>query len=375
MQWPLLPPYERGKREVTDLLITVLRRPDAVRGFSEFEWELLVRQSRAALLLGRIGSLLDAHGLLGLVPAAAARHFDSARMIVANQQRATRWEAVCVEKALANIDTPIVLLKGAAYAVAGLPAADGRFMSDIDILVARDRLPEVEAALMQHGWVSSDEDPYNQRYYRTWMHELPPMRHRRRGTVIDVHHALLPQTARSHPESDKLFAAAQPLLKNSRLKTLAPADMILHCATHLFHDGELEHGLRDLVDLDSLLRHFGGEPGFWSALVPRAIELDLARSLFYGLHYARRMLGTAVPEQVLAALSNSDTGKPGAFKGRLLDQLFCRALRPAHVTTSDRLTPLARWLLYVRAHWLRMPPGLLAVHLIRKALVRSEPAA
>jgi hypothetical protein len=34
--------------------------------------------------------------------------------------------------------------------------------------------------------------------------------------------------------------------------------MVLHSATHLFYDGELNHGLRDLVDLDDLLRHFSG---------------------------------------------------------------------------------------------------------------------
>jgi len=28
---------------------------------------------------------------------------------------------------------------------------------------------------------------------------------------------------------------------------------------------------------------------------------------------------------------------------------------------------MAVWLLFVRSHWLRMPPGLLAAHLLRKA--------
>lgn len=357
---------------MTDLLITVLRKPDVVRRFSELDWEILLRQSRAAILLGRVAALLDAHDLLVSAPPAAARHFESALAIVANQERAARWEAVCIEQALAGVDTPIVLLKGAAYALAGLPAASGRFMSDIDILVAPAQLAQVEAALMQHGWAVTDDDAYTQRYYRTWMHELPPMRHWRRGTVIDVHHALLPRTARTHPDTDKLLAAARPLLPQSALKVLAPSDMILHCAAHLFHDGELEHGLRDLVDFDSLLQHFGSTPGFWPDLVRRARELELAQPLFYGLRYGRRLLGTAAPDRVLADLASGSAGGAGYLKGKLLDQLFCRALRPAHVTTSDRLTPLARWLLYVRAHWLRMPPGLLAVHLIRKALLRTE---
>ena len=51
----------------------------------------------------------------------------------------------------------------------------------------------------------------------------------------------------------------------------------------------------------------------------------------------------------------------------LMDALFLRALRPTHASTSDGWTPLARWLLYVRGHWMRMPPKLLILHLARKA--------
>ena len=36
-----------------------------------------------------------------------------------------------------------------------------------------------------------------------------------------------------------------------------------------------------------------------------------------------------------------------------------------------RRAGLARWLLYVRSHWLRMPPLLLARHLLRKSLRRG----
>jgi hypothetical protein len=53
---------------------------------------------------------------------------------------------------------------------------------------------------------------------------------------------------------------------------------------------------------------------------------------------------------------------------RLMDALYLRALRPDHALASDGWTPLARWALYLRGHWLRMPPGLLVVHLLRKLL-------
>jgi hypothetical protein len=48
-----------------------------------------------------------------------------------------------------------------------------------------------------------------------------------------------------------------------------------------------------------------------------------------------------------------------------------------HVVLPDEQPPrlgpsFARWLLYVRSHWLRMPPWLLAGHLLHKAHKRLQ---
>src|SRR5205085_11661497 len=131
-------------------------------------------------------------------------------------------------RALCPLGIPLILLKGAAYVAAGLPAGRGRLFSDIDVLVPKPLLPEVESALMLAGWASHNHDAYDQRYYREWMHELPPMEHLRRGNAIDVHHAILPETARAHPDSGKLRAAARPVTGRPGVAVLAPADMVLH---------------------------------------------------------------------------------------------------------------------------------------------------
>jgi hypothetical protein len=146
--------------------------------------------------------------------------------------------------------------------------------------------------------------------------------------------------------------------------------MVLHSAAHLFQEGELENGLRDLTDLDALLRHFGAEAGFWDQLVPRARELGLERPLFYALRYARRLLETPVPE---AVWTEAQAGGPGGGVRRLMDRLVERALLPEPDDEARWGTWLARGLLFVRGHWLRMPPLLLARHLARKAVRRWLP--
>ncbi|MGK4678352.1 nucleotidyltransferase family protein, partial [Salmonella enterica] len=84
------------------------------------------------------------------------------------------------------------------------------------------------------------------------------------------HHAILPETARTWPDPALLRAAAQPIPGSEGLWTLAPPDMVLHSAVHLFSEGETDHGLRDLLDLHRLLLHFGARPGFWEGLAARA---------------------------------------------------------------------------------------------------------
>lgn len=352
---------------IRDLAVAVTQ-PEALGTLSLVRWEMVVRLARSSDVLGKIGIGFETKGLLANVPDQPRRHLASAALIARRQAREVKTEVRAIEAALALAESEFILLKGAAYALSGLRAGQGRMMSDIDILVRRDRLPFVESALMRHGWAATVKSAYDQRYYREWMHEIPPMRHVHRSTTIDVHHAILPLTSASHPSSTLLWQASRTLDTEGKLRVLDDVDMLLHSASHLFHDGELEHGFRSLVDLDALLREFGERQGFWDRLVPRAVELELARPLSYALRYCARLLDTPVPNAVSSQLAQVKGAVPGARQQKWMDALFERALKPHHAAVQDRWTPFALWALYVRGHWLRMPPWLLVIHLARKAL-------
>lgn len=347
-----------------DLVSRAFSNPYALAEFSLNDWDQLVRQARRAGLLARLHHLLAQHRQSDKIPLVARWHFEAADTLAQKQQVAVRWEVGKIAEALAHLDFPFVVLKGGAYVLAGLPAASGRLFNDIDILVPRDLLEPVEAALMLAGWHSSRMSDYDQRYYRRWMHEIPPMQHIQRATIIDVHHAILPDTARCHPDSAKLRSRSLPVDGMKNIHVLAPEDMLLHSATHLFHDGELPHGLRDLSDLDLLFRHFGTAPDFWPRLQVRAYELELARSLFYAVRYVQHFLATPIPETFTRALQSA---APNRTMLALMDAIFTRALAPEHASCEDAFTPIARKAAYVRAHWLRMPPHLLFPHLFHKA--------
>lgn len=358
-----------------DALTPALIDPAGLRTLSAAGWDRLVRQARRANLLARLDVLINDHGLAGVVPDAARPYLESARRISARHATAVHWEVRCLAAALRKAGVPLVLLKGAAYLVAGLPPSRGRLFSDVDILVPKARLADAEAALMLHGWATTHVNAYDQRYYREWMHELPPMQHVRRLSVVDVHHTLLPETGRLHVDAGKLLAAAQAVPGEHDIRILAPADLVLHSATHLFHESEFDHGLRDLVDLDLLLRHYGQQPAFWTELTTRAEALGLGSPLYYALHYLQRRLAASVPESALATIARH---RPPELLGRLQDWTFDRALGPHHPLALRPGHRLACELLFVRSHWIKMPPAMLVRHLAYKAFVRhheDEPAA
>ena len=355
-------------RRAQRLLLKALQAPEKLPGLPPADWELLLRVARRARVLGRLESDLARTGLLEDIPERAAAHLRAARNVITHRNTLISWEVNRLLWALKDIDVPLILLKGAAYLLAGLPPARGRIFADVDLLVPEERIGEIEERLVERGWFKTQIDPYDDRYYRVWMHEIPPLRHRERGTEIDIHHRLLPKTSHLKSDPKSLFTAARPLA-DPRLQMLAPTDMVLHALVHLFLEGDPDEGLRlrDLIDVHDLLCHFGQEPGFWSDLGPRARTLGFERPLFYGLHHVQRILGTPIPPDVLCGLENVAPAWPIR---QLMNCLIPLALLPGHPDHPSSWAAVARWLIYVRAHWLRMPPGLLAKHLSHKAWLR-----
>lgn len=352
-----------------DLIVEALLIPASVRRYSDQEWDLLIRQGRRTRLLALLAYRLKQADLMNEVPQAPQLHLHSAMQLASRQNVSLRWEIACICRELAQTEVKVVLLKGAAYAMANLPTGVGRSFSDIDIIVPKAKIDLVESELMLHGWQGGDHDAYDQRYYRQWMHEIPPLTHIGRGTTIDVHHAILPETARVKVNSIALMDGITPINGVPGVYTLAPIDMLLHSATHLFHEGDFEKGLRDLFDLDSLFRHFGGDAMSWNALVPRAKTLGLTRPLYYAIRYTSCMLGTPVPDQVI---EDAKVGQPPLIVRHLMDICYLRALRPLHESTDSYANWSARFVLYVRSHWIRMPFYLLAYHLGRKVFTRQK---
>src|SRR5215475_1676648 len=176
---------------------------------------------------------------------------------------------------------------------------------------------------------------------------------------------ILPISGRLHPDPEKLLVVAEPI-PGMHYNRLCGPDMVLHASAHMFQDGDLVRGLRELTDIDGLLRTFRNLPDFFERLLERAEKMNLQRPLFYALRYTAQFLCTPIPDTVI---SRSRKWAPPLPVVRLMDALVRRALLPYQVSSGFGSNS-ARSLLYVRSHWLKMPPFKLARHLLHQSLRR-----
>ncbi|MGC4250166.1 MAG: nucleotidyltransferase family protein [Sphingobium sp.] len=317
-------------------LVRALRDPASVEALGAEQWNALIAMARAERLIGTLALRIGDRQ----VPGAVRPMLADARLDAEREAKQALWEADRAAAALAPLGLRVVLLKGTAYAAAGLKAGEGRFIGDLDILVPRDSMNEVEKRLMSAGWEWVKSDPYDDSYYRQWMHELPPMIHRERDRMIDVHHTVLPLTARQTPDARAMIADAIPITDG--LYILSAEDRVCHAVAHLLADGDLAGGLRNLWDVHCLLAETDA-----AALEARATRHGLARHV----RQARRLADALYGE--------------GRSRLTLWDRIVIGRLLARDGWGRETRKGL-RFGFYLRSHWLRMPPMMLARHLFTK---------
>jgi hypothetical protein len=336
--------------------------PSLIEGYTVIQWNLLLRQSYCTGLVARMFYLFKKNKLCQYIPKEIYWHFASAMCFADSYQQDILIEMSHIERAFHMAGISPVYLKGVAYLLAQDEAGKGRVFSDIDVYVSQNKLADVERFLKWQGWSAGDIDKYDDNYYRQWMHEIPALTHQIRGSTLDLHHNLIPLTSR--------LSIKTPLIElniKSGTQVLAIEDRIIHSMCHLFLEGEFSKGMRDMTDLDLLIRQYGDNDSlFFERLTDRAIAVGAGKIIFYALRYLNEYLGTQVDSNITGKLLKY---RPSKRKLRLMDRLFGNVLFNPLALDNSMSNQLSHGLMFIRAHWLRMPLHLLIPHLLRKAFV------
>ncbi|MDP4528103.1 nucleotidyltransferase family protein [Alkalimonas delamerensis] len=341
----------------TDWLMRLVKSPEAAVAIPEQHWPLMVRLLRKHQLLARYGHWFRQAGVFEQLPHYAQHHLRNAEILASKQQHQVVFEAAELVSLLAPLGVCPVFLKGAAYSLAfEASVGSGRTYSDIDVLVPKEQITAVEQRLALHGYYGEAMTAYDQHYYRRWTHEIPPIRHHSRGTVLDIHHNLIPPISGRAPD---MAVFLQQLVQSPQgFQVLALPAMTLHSLVHLLFNEEFKHGFRDLTDLHLLFGQFR-QADDWQQLLQLAQQTGFLFELFLACRYCKQLLGTSFPEFFLDELAAQQRNQ---LHQALLDFIFLRVLCPRHPVTDGWQHRLADQLSWLRGHWLKMPLSVLLWH-------------
>jgi len=348
------------------ILIQVLSEPKNLQNLTISQWQTLLSQAKTSQLVGRLNYLMEIQNYTK--PSYVKWHLESAYKIAEKQRKQAIVEFLEVPSTLKNSTSTLIFLKGAAYIAKNLPCSFGRTFSDIDVLVKKQELRKIETILKFSNWLKTNVDDYDEQYYRTWMHEIPPLYHETRGSVLDIHHNILPSTNKHQPSAAE-FSTTSVLIEDiGSIDTLDDTDLCIHMAVHLFTESEFHHGLRDISDFDMLLRHFQKhDKRFVEKLIQRAQYLGLYDYARLAIRYSHIVMSTPLSSTTLESLQSNSL-----FVTFFQDFCFCNIFKPNHSSCRNWKMGLAEFLLYWRGHILRMPLKLLLPHLFRKTYKRTK---
>ena len=285
----------------------------------------------------------------------------SASVYAQRQAQQVRFECLEIAAILNKKDIVPVFLKGAGYTLAGSQNGRGRIYSDIDVLVEKSVIDIAQDSLQKKGWYSKKLNDYDERYYREWAHEVPPMSNIFRGTIIDLHHNLVPPITGRAPDPQLFFD--EIIYNQEGLALLSPPAATLHSCVHLFTNEDFTNGFRDLVDLYLLIQEYGDEE-YWEKLLKLAEMSGFTLELFYCIEMLKQTFELELPESINQFLSKKYKNFKTDF---LIQSVFKRALYPHHPLTFSWENNLANFLVYIRGHWIKMPFHILVMHLSVKS--------
>ena len=336
------------------------------------DWDRVIRVGRASRLLATLRQRLDAAGALDAVPGPVRNHLDSEAAAARYRKQLVLRDLHQLESVLEPVAAPIVLLKGAAYIVQNLRFADGRTVSDVDLLVPRDRLAEVETRLREAGLDTRRGGPVRRAL-------LPRVESR------SAAHALPGKRARARPAPrDPAADLARDGRSGAALRRIAPGPGLGVPGPRAGGSGPARMRAR--------IRGFG----------PRGPSARHRRSrrIVAGVRGPGRVVGPALRPRDRRSASGAPSGTacatrrcwsrrrsprrcggrldaqaPNAVVRRLIDWLVANVTPPAPLSTSDRRldSVLPALLALIRYFWIRMPLPILVRHAAVKGARRIFP--
>jgi hypothetical protein len=203
----------------------------------------------------------------------------------------------------------VVVLKGAALAETVYPNRVLRPMSDIDLLVRKERLTEVEASLLDTGYVLQDrakgKEFYREHHYH-WVFSKKP------DIDIEIHWHVKRPTGAFEIDVDDLWKSAQAIkIAEVEAFILSPEALLLYLCQHSWKHN-LNGGIRPFIDIAQSTRFYASKIN-WEKVVKLSAQWQMNPCAYLELSLARHLLDARIPKSCLKEL------RPKNFNPAIVD--------------------------------------------------------
>jgi hypothetical protein len=333
--------------------------PDTALMFSPKQWQQLVLVLRNQQLLACYSAEFKRAGIFEQIPVQTQRHFLNADVLAENHKQQVKFEVSDLVRTLGNRERKyLIFLKGAGYTLSEGRVGQTRIYNDIDVIADKPAIDGIEKHLCLFGWLSEELTEHDEKYYRKWAHEIPPLRHGKRGTIVDIHHNIVPIISGRHIDADKF--ASNSVTTEDGFQILSYAGMTLHSLIHLFFNEDVKKGYRDLIDIHTLMTYHS-DSDYWQSLLSLSKETGFQMELFLACRYAQKILQTDIPEFV-----QNEINQFCPWNIMFLDFIYEKSLLPNHPICQPRFFTLAEFMILLRGHFQKMPLHILTYHLLCK---------
>lgn len=275
----------------------------------ERDWPALTRAAAAHRVAPLLFSRLSAARALELAPGPERVFLEREARGTGAMNALLLNEHARVVRAAAEMDAPLLALKGAHLVSAGVYRADERPMTDLDYAIRASHAARACDALSKLGYeldAAGPGDEFTRKYAREFLLKRTVAQ---TPVAVELHDALIPSLAlrAAFPLSaDRLHDHAHE--DASGFPVPCPEHALLFCILHFAVTHRFSR-LIWLVDIDRMCRGFAID---WDAF-ERETRLARAESAVHAaLRAARALLGTDAPDVRFAVR--------GALPGRVIDR-------------------------------------------------------
>ena len=213
----------------------------------------------------------------------------------------------------ADVEIPLVLLKGAALAAGAYPLPEARTMSDIDLWTPQDFVATAVSAMDALGFHFDEKEDRPHALQMMAQGELRFFRPDWPGNLVECHLSPFPGWWLQHAaavDDAAIWTRIEPIRADSTALQLAPEDMIIHLAVHLAINHQFGlAAVRTLLDIAVSAQTRAVD---WGIVALRAQSWRVGVAVWQVLQLFKDLFGLPEVEPALASL------RPSRIRRRLL---------------------------------------------------------